>query len=114
MKLTKLFNEGVSDQYADKFQSYLIKKYKGKNFNGWSLTMDNMSGTFYWSSPKSKNVIMATPFWDGNDGLPIDVINDDTGDEIFSLKLPLKATGDMSKDEMSYLKIIKSVFQKIK
>lgn len=115
MKLGKIVNEGqVNGQYVERFHKYLIKKYKGKDFNGWKLLFDNMSGTFYWTNSKSKNVIMATPFWEYNDELPIDVIDDDSGDEVLSIKLPLKSTGDYSKDEINYLKLLKSVFQKIK
>ena len=78
------------------------------------MDVDDRSGTFYWSKKGSKHVILATPFWDGDDSLPIDVIDDETGDELLSTKLKFKPTGDMSKDEVTYLKLLKPVLQKIK
>jgi hypothetical protein len=114
MKLKKLMKEEVSSEYVDDFHKHMVDKYNGKKINGWKFYFDRMSGTFYWDSPQSKNTIMATPFWDSNDGLPVDVMDKDSGEEVLSTQLPLKSTGDIKKDEINYLKLLKTVFQKIK
>ena len=114
MKLKKFIKESISDDYVDRFHKYLINKYKGRKLNGWSLNYDRMSGTFYWDNPSAKHTVMATPFWDGNEKLPIDVMDANGDDTGLSIVYPFKSTGDMGKDELNYLKLLKPVFSKIK
>lgn len=102
------------DDYANDFQNYIAKKYNGKSVSMWKLSVDRMAGTFYWSKPGSKIEVLATPFWDGEEKLPVDVQNTDTGDYISQKSFPLKFTGDMKKDEESYFKILRSVLSKVK
>lgn len=102
------------DQYAADFQSYFEKKYDGKSFGKWKLTVDSMSGAFYFNTKDSDVEVLATPFWDGNPKLPVDIQNTKTGDYISQKSFPLKPTGDMKKDEESYLRLIKSILAKTK
>lgn len=110
----KVVNNIDLDNYAADFQSYIEKKYKSKPVLMWKLDVDSMSGTFYWNNPKSEVSVVATPFWDGEETLPVDVQNTKTGDYISQKKYPLKVTGDMKKDEESYIKILKQVLSKVK
>jgi hypothetical protein len=112
MKLKKFIKESISDDYVDEFQNYIASKYKNKKVNGWLLSVDRMSGTFYWDNPSAVHTIMATPFWDGNEKLPIDVMYDD--DTELSTSFPFKPSGDMKKDEITYFKLMKLIFSKIK
>jgi len=102
------------DDYANDFQQYIAKKYNGKSVSMWKLYVDRMAGTFYWSKPGSNIEVLATPFWDGEEKVPVDVQNTDSGDYISQKSFPLKFTGDMKKDEESYFKILKSVLSKVK
>ena len=111
MEQRRRFNEGVTemfidDNYSDDFQSYLYKKYKGKSFNGWKLTLDSLAGTFEWNHQNKEEYILATPFWDGEEHLPVEITNED-GKQILFKKYPFKSTGDMDKDELNYFKIMK-------
>ena len=111
MEQRRRFNEGVTemfidDNYSDDFQSYLYKKYKGKSFNGWKLTLDGLASTFEWNHQNKEEYILATPFWDGEEHLPVEITNED-GKQILFKKYPFKSTGDMNKDELNYFKIMK-------
>ena len=111
MEQRRRFNEGVTemfidDNYSDDFQSYLYKKYKGKSFNGWKLTLDSLAGTFEWNHQNKEEYILATPFWDGEEHLPVEITNED-GKQILFKKYPFKSTGDMDKDELNYFKIMR-------
>ena len=98
-------NENVSSKYATEFQSYFYKKYKGKSFNGWKLTYHGLEGSFEWNKDGSDS-ILATPFWDNNEILPVEITTED-GDQKFFKKYPFKSTGDINTDEANYLKIMK-------
>jgi hypothetical protein len=101
--ITEMF---VDENYADDFQTYLYKKYKGKSFNGWKLSLDSLAGTFEWNHQNKEEYILATPFWDGEEHLPVEITNED-GKQILFKKYPFKSTGDMNTDEMNYLKIMR-------
>jgi hypothetical protein len=120
MKLKDLLKEGKKvngvdlDDYAFDFQSYFAKKYKGKSILMWKLYVDSMTGTFYWSKSDSDVEVLATPYWEGEESLPVDIQNTDTGDYVSQTKYPLKFTGDMKKDEEAYIKVLRYVLSKIK
>jgi hypothetical protein len=102
------------DDYANDFQNYIAKKYRGKSISMWKLSVDPMSGAFYWSKSGSNVEVLATPFWDGEEKLPVDIQDTDSGDYISQKSFPLKFTGDMKKDEEAYFKILKLVLSKVK
>ena len=102
----------TSDDYAEKFQNHISKKYDGKMIDGWKLDVDQFSGGFSFNKKGASVVIFATPFWEGNDSIQVDVQNLET-DDYKSLKaVPLKATGDLKKDEMAYMAAVKKVLAK--
>lgn len=113
-KENKVINGVNLDDYAADFQSYIAKKYKSIPILMWKLDVDSMSGTFYWNNPKSEVSVVATPFWDGKEILPVDIQNTKTGDYISQKEYPLKYTGDMKKDEASFIKILRQVLSKVK
>ena len=122
MKLTKsqlreiikeelMLVENEGKQMSD-FQNYIEKKYKGKSLNGFSFSVDDMVGSFYWSS-KSGTEVIATPFWEEDKAVPVNVIDKD-GDELISKTHKLQPSDDMQQLEAEYLKILKSYFSKVK
>jgi hypothetical protein len=102
----KSVNENFDTKYADDFQTYFYKKYKGKSFNGWKLSLDSLAGTFEWNHQNKEEYILATPFWDGEEHLPVEITNED-GKQILFKKYPFKSTGNTNTDEVNYLKIMK-------
>jgi len=54
------------------------------------------------------------PFWDVKQKLPVDVQNVNTSDYLSQKEYPLKPTGDMKKDEESYLRLMKPILAKVK
>jgi hypothetical protein len=107
ISLKALLSEGLDSKYAEQFQQYILKKYHSKSINGWKANYDRMAGVIEWERPNREEVIKATPFWDGNERLPIDIA-DANGDEKHSKVYPFKSTGDMMKDEAAYLKIMRN------
>ena len=103
--ITESINENVSSKYANEFQSYFYKKYKGKSFNGWKLTIHSLEGTFEWNK-SGKDSIMATPFWDNGELVPVEITTDD-GEQVFFKAHLFNSTGDINTDEANYLKIMK-------
>jgi len=55
-----------------------------KNYEGFEISVDEMAGTIYWHCNRSTEwygprlkenmVIYATPFWEGNPNIPLDII----------------------------------------
>lgn len=118
--LTKKIDEGKIvnnidlDDYANSFQNIIYKKWKGKNIMGWELSTDDMSGAFYWDKKGSPVTVIATPFWNGEEKLPVDIQDTDTGDYKSQKSYPLKFTGDPRKDEKEFLTILGKVFKSMK
>jgi len=104
-RFNESINENVSSKYATEFQSYFYKKYKGKSFNGWKLTIHSLEGTFEWNK-SGKDSIMATPFWDNGELVPVEITTDD-GEQVFFKAHLFNSTGDINTDEANYLKIMK-------
>jgi len=97
IKLKKLV-ESIDWEYMDNLNSAMIKFFTSKKkVKGWEFGYDKMSGTFEWTKPGY--VVLATPFWDGNNGIPVNVMKDD-GDEIADLGYvsKFKPSGDVKKD----------------
>lgn len=113
IKMKKLLSEGVDHKYTLEFQDYLETKYRGKKINGWELGVDQMAGTFYWESRKGGNIIMATPFWEDEPKLPVNILDAD-GAELMDTSYPFKPSGDFKKDEATYFKLLRPIFKSMR
>ena len=111
IKLSKMLKESQDDwKYKQQVQDALLKALKGKKFSGWEFYGDDMAGTFEWE--KGDYLVYATPFWDGNNGIPVDILNKD-GDEIANLGYvsKFKPTGDLKKDVVKSVVELKKIFK---
>ncbi len=105
MKSYKLFIEST-DSHAEfvKILQDIIEK-DNKTINGFEFGIE-MSGAFEWSS---KDYYMyATPYWDGNMYLPINIMNKD-GDEIYQNQFKLPEL----KDTTNVNSVIKKYYMRI-
>ena len=98
------------DDYADRFQRYIEKKYDGKLIGGWKLDVDTMSGGFQFDKKGSDLTVLATPFWEGKETIQIDTV-DSEGDYNEIKTIPFKYTGDMKKEEVAYIAAVKKFLQ---
>lgn len=112
--ITKMNESSIGRNGAWNFQSAFAKAFRGKSISGWKLQVDSQAGTFIWTNPKSPNTVFATPYWEAEEKVPVDVIDDKSGDEFINTSKKLKYTGDFKKDMAEYLKIMNSVFRAIK
>ena len=76
MKINKYF-ENVHENLVDKLEKIIIND--NKNINGFQFYLDTMIGTFEWSN--KDYTFLATPYWDNNKKLPINIM-DNTGEDI--------------------------------
>ena len=95
-------NDTDASEYVLDFQRKVVSSGK---IIGWRPYMDKMSGSIDWSKPGIPNVVLATPFWDENPTLPINITNDDGG-ELFDKVLKFVPTYDMNKDMKTYKKLL--------
>lgn len=98
----------VDEDYHSAFRKYIEYKFRGKNYNGWTFYVDNLTGTFYWI--KDNVEVMATPFYDGYDALPIDIIKTENGDPLYQDTLEFNPTNVLEVDEKRYFALLSSYF----
>jgi len=111
-EVQKLIKENSLDDYSSEFQDYASKLLKGKKIEGWTFSRDNLSGTFEFDA--GDWVIVATPLWDGNPNIPIDVVRQEDGDTVFEDFIHFKPTMEMKKDFAIYIKSIVLYFRRLK
>jgi hypothetical protein len=94
----------VDEDYHSAFRKYIEYKFRGKNYNGWKFYFDNLTGTFYWI--KDNVEVMATPFYDGYDAIPIDIIKTENGDPLYQDMLEFTPTNVLEVDEKRYFALL--------
>ena len=109
IKLKSLLKESVDYDYQDEFIQHL--RNKNKKVDGWQPDYDSMSGTFMWVS--GKHLIYATPFWEGEENLPIEVYEEGP-DIIYQTSKRFKPSYNVKKDEVTYFKLLKPIFKAMK
>jgi hypothetical protein len=120
MKLTKtqlkeMIREVISEASDDEkmeFQEYLSSKYKNKSIYGkFKLSQDYHSGALIWSNGKVD--IYATPFWEGDNWLPVNVQSED-GDELYDKTYKFTYYPNQMRMEMEYFKLLNPIVKKFK
>ena len=107
--------EDRDSEYED--QKAMAKKLKHKKIAGYKFLVDSQTGNWNWHNPKTKREFYATPdYWKGGtqDIVTIEAY-DEEGDKI--KKIPNKArykhSGNLNRDLANYLKIVKTVINKL-
>jgi hypothetical protein len=96
---------------------FILKPYVGKTIGDFQFDIEPMMGTFFFGNeddnPKYE-IVYATPYWEGANGIPVDV-HKEMGDtpKRTIVKLPA-ITGDSKKDAAGYFKVMTNVFKKLK
>jgi hypothetical protein len=113
----------VSELHSDnpdyrKFQKYIKNKYERKGLLGWSLDVDDQTGSFEWVSPNDTASIYANPFNYDDEELPIQLDKNVNGERDGSGAKMIKNhsfqwKGDIKKTEAEYLKILTPYLKKI-
>lgn len=97
MKINK-FYENLQDDLIDKLQKIIIKD--NKTINGFEFGYDGQTGTFEWTN--NYYYILATPYWDGDTNLPIEVNVDGEQLSFKSKKLPTLISESQIVDVIEY------------
>ena len=95
----------------------MVKKLKHKKIAGFKFAVDSQTDNWNWHNPKTLFEVYVTPdYWKGGtqDIVTIEAY-DNFGDEI--KKIPNKArykhSGNLNRDLANYLKIVKTVINKL-
>ena len=76
----------------------------------WSVSEDYMSGTIEWNHPSKNTTILATPNWEENGLVPIDMTNED-GD--YEKIIDVVLSGSIKEQMNQYETIVESVLANI-
>jgi len=102
IKTFENFNENLVDKLIE------IVGYHDKNINGFSCFYDGKSGAIEWTT--DKYTIYATPYWDGDNELPIEFLDNETQEQVIDfqrIKLDeLKTMDDVKLFAIKYFEII--------
>jgi hypothetical protein len=98
----------TKDDYTEHFTKYLTDKFKGKSHKGWEFSYDSFAGTVSWT--RNNIEILATPFYEGQSILPIDMVNAENGDPLYQDSLEFKPSNNLEKDEAKYFELLKPFF----
>lgn len=60
----------------------------------WRLYRDDMVGSWYWEHGVYRLTVYATPWWEGCDGIPVQVLTDDGGELALGFTIPFKQGSD--------------------
>jgi len=131
----KQLNETLAEE-ADMEYVYgpMAKAINRSKIGNWTCSIDNQAGVFYWDKKTGKDEnelqVPATPFWEDEDGIVVDVVINDrylSPRELKRLSLPgqkmrsnryghvvgIELTSNPSKDKAIYLKIMKPILSKV-
>jgi len=115
-ELRKLIKEVIADYYewGDEFQRFAEKKLKKMKFKGWNFSVNGKSGTFEFRSDNGDTYIFATPAWDGEAIIPVDVysINDESK-PFFNKSYSLKGYEDFNKAFKYYSRVINTILKRL-
>lgn len=100
----------ASNKEKTEFKDYLTSKYRNKQSFGFELWEDDKTGALTWSNGTID--IYATPFWEDEDRLPINIQDD--GDEVYDKTFAFKLDSDRKKMETEYFKILNPILKKFK
>ena len=76
----------------------------------WSVSEESMSGTIEWSNPKYSSVVYATPNWETDGVVPIDI---STGDGEYDSISNISLEGSISQQLNQYEVTLKSIFENL-
>jgi len=115
-KITELYEEARDEidklnDYSNDLSEYIAKNIKLK---GVMSQPDLEYGTGALSFNINDDImIYATPFWEGYNGIMVDIDNLNTGDEE-PIEIKMKPTYDMKKDAKTWQKHMDKLISKIK
>ncbi len=67
----------TTNYYDHCYDIVLIYFRKTNEYMGWDINLDGMTGSVYWSNDCCDEIIYATPYWNGLDHIPVDVVDGD-------------------------------------
>jgi len=87
-------------KYYKDFKKYVYENLKGKDVYGWKFNYRGLEDLMYFE--KDGVQVRATPFWDNQEIIPIDVLSNDGDDLIYQDVIEFKPAFDLEKDFKNY------------
>jgi hypothetical protein len=111
MELYKKYLKEMALKPKD-YESYyeiILKPHVGKKINGWLFSFENMQGAFVFSKKvgNGEQLLYATPFLEGMDGIAINLIDEDGAEQYTELIKIARPTGNSKKDAIAYFNALK-------
>ncbi len=104
-------NANFLDQ-KNTYYNVILKPFVGKKIGKWNFGYEPMAGTFYFET--KEKIMYATPYYEGTNGVPFDIQDEDGDYENLKVgKLP-EITGDSKKDVGNYFKLTTQTLMKLK
>jgi hypothetical protein len=114
MKKLKLFENFNTDYLIQQFNSDILQGDNKIIINGFIMSYDNMSGTIEWFNDDYS--IYATPYWNEDDEVPINVTNIHDDEKVLNMSVPLKKLEkieDIIIAKQEYYNIIRDITKKL-
>ena len=118
-KVNKYLGENVNKDIDKKstnekhgYMDDVIKEFVQKKkveINKWKLAVEPMVGTYYWYRKDANYEVYATPFREGDNGLPISVVSTEDGSFTKTKIHKMKLTGVEKTDANTYINMMKKI-----
>lgn len=98
-------------KYWDTIIKPIWKSYKIGN---WVFDIQGMTGNWaFYLKGDDRYQVFCTPFWEGAEGVKVDIYDDETGDYEDLGTYPIAATGNAKKDIATFTKLMKRILAPI-
>jgi len=100
----------------DKYMSEVMKNTNWRNWKigDWKFELEMMSGSWSWDNASAKHYVYASPFFDGMEGLPVQIQDGESDKVVKNWTEPYSVTGNPKKDIALYLATMKKILSKVK
>lgn len=117
LKSSKLDEGRFSETHQ--LDKYMVEVMKNTNWRswkigGWVFELEYMSGSWQWDNKDAKHYVYASPFFDGMEGLPVQIHDAETDEVVKNWTEPYSVSGNPKKDVALYLSTMKKILSKIK
>lgn len=117
-KINRYLNEDRIREHGMIYKKEFILAMTKINVPGWTFDHQiDRSGTFEWESSDGKYVVYATPHWEGMEGIPFNVMDAKSGDDLPQYNKTIKYTYDLKKtpaeNALLYIKAIEPELKKL-
>jgi hypothetical protein len=119
LKTKSPLNEAKETYHLDSYMSAVIQGssgWRGRSWdvNGWTFELEYQSGSWRWEKEGGRHYVYASPYFDGAEGIAIQVHDAESDGVVKSYTVPFAVYGVPSKDISNYKKTMAKELKKVK